>query len=144
MLGRSSMVLTPLGLALLVVEGTDVIFAVDSIPAIFGITADPFIVFTSNIFAILGLRALYFALAGVIRKFHHLQTALALILLYIAIKMLASGLIHGVPWLQEAIPYITLAVVILGIGGGIVASMLFPPHEEEGEQAEPGAPTASV
>lgn len=137
MADKSALVLTPLGLVLLVVEGTDVIFAVDSIPAIFGITADPFLVFTSNIFAILGLRALYFALAGVIRKFHHLQTALALILGYISIKMLASGLIHKVEWLHEAMPYVTLAVVILGIAGGIVASLIFPGGEPEPEQTEP-------
>ncbi len=83
---------TPLFLVLLVVETTDVLFAVDSVPAIFGITTDPFIVFTSNIFAILGLRALYFLLAGVMDLFHYLKYGLALILAFIGCKMVADYL----------------------------------------------------
>ena len=83
-----TLMLTPLGLALVMVETTDVIFAVDSIPAIFAITADPFLVFTSNVFAILGLRSLYFALAGMMNKFRYLKVSLALVLLLVGVKML--------------------------------------------------------
>lgn len=79
---------TPLFLALLMVEFTDILFAVDSIPAIFAITADPFIVFTSNIFAILGLRALFFAIAGLVQLFHYLSYGLAAILVFVGLKML--------------------------------------------------------
>ena len=83
---------TPLFVVLLVVETTDVIFAVDSIPAILAITKDPFIVYTSNVFAILGLRALYFALAGVMELFHHLHYGLSAILVFVGIKMLLADL----------------------------------------------------
>jgi tellurite resistance protein TerC len=79
---------TPLLLVLLLVETTDVLFAVDSIPAIFAVTLDPFIVFTSNVFAILGLRALYFVLAGAIRKFRYLRPGLSLVLMFVGVKML--------------------------------------------------------
>jgi tellurite resistance protein TerC len=83
---------TPLFIALLVVETTDVVFAVDSIPAVLAITQDPFIVYTSNVFAILGLRALYFALAGVMRFFHHLHYGLSAILVFVDFKMLIADL----------------------------------------------------
>ena len=81
---------TPLLLVLLLVETTDVLFAVDSIPAVFSVTLDPFIVYTSNIFAILGLRALYFVLAGAIRKFRYLRSGLSLVLIFVGVKMLAA------------------------------------------------------
>lgn len=137
---KAGYVLTPLGLALIIVEATDVLFAVDSIPAIFGITGDRFLIFTSNIFAILGLRAMYFALAGIIRKFRFLQPALALILGFIGVKMLLSGWLHEMERLASWLPYITLAVIVLSLAGGVVASMLFPPATEaEEESAEPGA-----
>lgn len=90
--------MTPLMLALIMVEVTDLIFAVDSIPAIFAITADPFIVFTSNIFAILGLRALYFALAALIQKFRFLKPALVIILLFVGVKLL---LLSAPPYLYH-------------------------------------------
>jgi len=83
--------LTPLALALVMVETTDVIFAVDSIPAIFAITADPFLVFTSNVFAILGLRSLYFVLAGALHTFRYLKHALAVVLVTVGVKMLAHS-----------------------------------------------------
>ena len=127
---KSAYYLTPLGLALLVVEATDLLFAVDSIPAILGITADRYIVFTSNIFAVLGLRAMYFALAGVINKFRYLQTALALILGFIGVKMLLSDLIKKADWLHDAMPYITLGVIALALAGGIAASLLLPAKGE--------------
>ena len=86
--------LTPLALVLVVIEATDVLFALDSIPAIFGITHDPFIVYTSNICAILGLRSLYFLLAGVVHKFVYLKSALAIILSFIGAKMLLADVYH--------------------------------------------------
>ena len=87
---------TPLFIVLLVVESTDVVFAVDSIPAIFAVTTDPFLVYTSNVFAILGLRSLYFLLAGALDKFHYLKPALAVILGFVGVKMLVSG-IYKIP-----------------------------------------------
>ena len=85
-----TVLLTPLALALIMVETTDLIFAVDSIPAIFAITGDPFLVFTSNVFAILGLRSLYFALAGMMNSFRYLKVSLAAILLVVGVKMLVA------------------------------------------------------
>lgn len=99
---------TPLLVIVLVIETTDVIFAVDSIPAIFAVTLDPFIVYTSNIFAILGLRALYFALAGMMERFHHLHYGLSFILVFVGIKMLIANFYH----------------IPIGIALGIVASAL--------------------
>lgn len=110
---------TPLFVVLLVVESTDVIFAIDSIPAIFGITQDPFIVFTSNMFAIMGLRALYFLLAGALHLFHHLKVGVALVLVVVGVKMCGSGFYH-VP--IEA----SLGVVALLLGGSVITSLLFP------------------
>ena len=110
---------TPLLLVLAVVETTDVVFAVDSIPAIFGITTDPFIVYTSNVFAILGLRSLFFVLAGAMSRFHLLKLALGLVLAFVGIKMLVADLVE-VPILAS------LGVVAALFGGAIVLSLLFP------------------
>jgi tellurite resistance protein TerC len=88
------LMVTPLFLALLLVESSDIMFAVDSIPAIFAVTRDPFIVFTSNIFAILGLRSLYFVLAGYMAKFRYLKNALVFVLAYVGIKMILSNHYH--------------------------------------------------
>jgi tellurite resistance protein TerC len=88
---------TPLFLVLLMVETTDLIFAVDSIPAIFAVTQDPFLVYTSNVFAILGLRSLYFVLAGVINKFHYLKLGLAVVLTFVGIKMLLIDTAYKIP-----------------------------------------------
>jgi tellurite resistance protein TerC len=110
---------TPLLAVLVLVESTDVVFALDSIPAIFGITRDPFIVYTSNIFAILGLRALYMLLARIMDKFHYLKYGLGAVLLFIGVKMLIAGMVH--------IPVVmSLAVVALLLGGSIVISFLHP------------------
>ena len=110
---------TPLFLVLLVVEITDVTLAVDSIPAVFGITRDPFIVYTSNVFAILGLRALYFLLAGVLDRLRYLTVGLSCVLLFIGAKMIAE------PWIH--IPeHISLLVVIAILLLALVASLLFP------------------
>jgi tellurite resistance protein TerC len=111
---------TPLLLVVVVVEATDVVFAVDSIPAIFAITTDPFIVYTSNIFAILGLRALYFLLAGVMDRFHYLRFALALVLGFVGVKMLIAE-IYKIPIAAS------LAVVATLLAGSVVASLLRPP-----------------
>lgn len=98
---------TPLVLVLVVVESTDLVFAVDSIPAIFAVTSDPFLVYTSNVFAILGLRSLYFLLAGALDKFYYLKTALAFILSFVGVKMLISE------WIK--IPIALSLAVILGL-----------------------------
>lgn len=121
--------LTPLTLALIMVETTDLIFAVDSIPAIFAITADPFLVFTSNVFAILGLRSLYFALAGMINKFKYLKPALALVLLVVGIKMLTAKYLKEA--LGEYFNFYLLGVVLLILAAGVIASLLTKASEEE-------------
>ncbi len=108
---------TPLFLALILIELTDLIFAVDSIPAIFAITTDPFIVFTSNIFAILGLRALYFLLADVVERFHYLKYGLALVLTFIGCKMLV------LPWFHMPVQ-LSLLIVLTLIAGSIIISLL--------------------
>jgi tellurite resistance protein TerC len=125
--------MTPLFLALIMVEITDLVFAVDSIPAIFAITPDPFIVFTSNIFAILGLRALYFCLAALIAKFRFLKPALILILVFVGIKLL---LLSVPPYLdviglakQKPIkidPFVSLAVVVTMLTAATILSILYP------------------
>lgn len=121
--------LTPLALALVVVETSDVVFAVDSIPAIFAITGDPFLVFTSNVFAILGLRSLYFALAGMIDKFRFLKPALAVVLLVVGFKMLLADWIKVV--LGEHFNLMLLGAILLILTLGVVASLLFPPRNSE-------------
>jgi tellurite resistance protein TerC len=103
---------TPLMLVLLVVESTDIVFAIDSIPAIFAITRDPFIVFTSNVCAILGLRALYFLLEGMIRLFRYLDEGLAVILVFIGIKMLASEFYKIPTWVALGFVAAVLAITI--------------------------------
>jgi tellurite resistance protein TerC len=108
---------TPLFLALVMIEFADLVFAVDSVPAIFAITTDPFIVYTSNIFAILGLRALYFALAAMIHRFKYLKYALALVLVFIGTKILLVGFIGKFP------PVISLGVTFGLIAGGVLVSM---------------------
>jgi len=115
----STLVATPLFIVLLFVEVTDVIFAVDSIPAVFAITLDPFIVYTSNIFAILGLRALFFVLAGMMEKFHLLQYGLSAILVFVGVKMLISG-IYPIP------TGTSLGVLGILLTISVVASLIWP------------------
>lgn len=107
---------TPLFVALMVIETTDIMFAFDSIPAIFAITTDPFIVYTSNIFAILGLRALYFVLASVMDKFKYLKPALVFILFFVGVKMILGPHVHLPEWLS-------LAVVVVALAAGILVSI---------------------
>jgi tellurite resistance protein TerC len=110
---------TPLALVLLVIETTDVLFATDSIPAILAVTRDPFVVYTSNVFAILGLRSLYFALAGMMELFHYLHYGLSVILIFIGLKMVSSTYVE--------IPIgVALGVVATVLIIAIVASLLFP------------------
>ncbi len=104
---------TPLFLVLVLVEVTDLIFAVDSIPAVFAVTNDPFIVFTSNVFAILGLRSLYFVLADFVQRFHYLKPALAIVLGFVGVKMLLMGWVKIPIWLSLAVICGTLAGAVL-------------------------------
>jgi tellurite resistance protein TerC len=121
---------TPLLVVLVVVETTDLVFAVDSIPAIFAITTDPFLVFTSNVFAILGLRAMYFLLAGVIHRFRFLQLGLAAVLVFVGAKMLAADVF--------AIPVaVSLGVVGAILATSVVASLMFP-LRQPAERVRPG------
>lgn len=121
---------TPLFIALLFLEATDIIFAVDSVPAIFGVTKEPLIVFTSNIFAILGLRSMFFMLAGVIDKFYLLKYGLAVVLVFVGLKMVFLN-----PYFDGHFPITWSLGIILGvIGTSIVASLLFPQKEEAEEE----------
>lgn len=114
--GRTALHVTPLFLALVMIELADVVFAVDSVPAIFAITTDPYIVYTSNIFAILGLRALYFALAAVIHRFAYLKQALAVLLIFIGGKVIAAPLL-GLDKIPPAVSLsVTAAILAAGVG----------------------------
>jgi len=115
---------TPLFLVLLIVESTDLIFAVDSIPAIFAVTQDPFIVYTSNVFAILGLRSMYFLLAGVVEKFRFLRFGLAIVLTFIGVKMLLGAVSVHIP-IQASLVFVALVLV-----GSVVASILVPAPDD--------------
>ncbi len=116
---------TPLFVVLIIVEVTDLIFAVDSIPAVLAISHDPFIVFSSNVFAILGLRALYFALAGVTKYFYYIKYALAAILVFVGIKMSISGFYKFPTVLSLLLILVVLVVAVL-------ASIFFPPSKQQG------------
>ena len=107
---------TPLFVALVAIEVTDLVFALDSIPAVFGVTRDMFVVFTSNAFAVLGLRALYFLLAGSVDRFAYLKQGIAVLLVFIGVKMLISPLVHLPVW-------VSLAVILVVAGGAVAASL---------------------
>lgn len=116
---------TPLFLVLVVIEVTDLLFAVDSVPAVLAVSRDVYVVYTSNIMAILGLRALYFVLSGMMNRFHHLGTGLALILIFIGVKM---AIVNFLP-----IPsLISLGVIVCVLAGSIVLSLLRPPDGDAG------------
>ncbi len=110
---------TPLFVVLVLLETTDLVFAVDSIPAIFGVTRDPFLIYTSNVFAILGLRSVFFLLAGVMDRFHLLRYGLAVVLAFVGAKMLVAG-VWEVPTLAS------LAVIVVVLGAAVGASIAFP------------------
>jgi tellurite resistance protein TerC len=119
---------TPLLLVLVMVESTDLVFAVDSIPAIFAVTRDPFIVYTSNVFAILGLRSLYFLLANALDKFYYLKPALAVILSFVGVKMLITDIYH--------IPIaLSLGIIVMLLTVGIIASIIRARREERQQVA---------
>ena len=121
---RNGLILaTPLALVLVVIETTDIIFAVDSIPAILAITTDPFIVYSSNLFAIMGLRALFFALAGVIKRFHYIHYGLAAILAFVGVKMLASELYK----LPSVAALVVIAVIL---AFAMIASAVWPQNKK--------------
>ena len=132
-----TLLLTPLALALVVIETTDVVFAVDSIPAIFAITADPFLVFTSNVFAILGLRSLFFALAGMMDKFRYLNVSLAVVLAVVGVKMLTAQWLKAA--LGEHFNLYLLTTVFLILAAGVVVSLIADhrqkPRSAAGSQA---------
>jgi tellurite resistance protein TerC len=111
-------------IVLIFIETTDLIFAIDSVPAVLAITKDPFIAYTSNIFAILGLRSMYFALSGFLKVFHHLHFGLAVILIFIGFKMLTESFLH-VP------VYVTLGVILLTLTTTAITSSLWPPKSSE-------------
>jgi tellurite resistance protein TerC len=122
---------TPLLLALVMVEVTDLVFAVDSIPAIFAVTKDPFLVYTSNVMAILGLRSMYFLLAGVVHRFVYLKTGLAAVLVFVGAKMMLADVVK--------VPVIaSLAVIATLIGGSIALSLLRPPAENPRDRDDSG------
>jgi tellurite resistance protein TerC len=129
-------VATPLFVVLVLVETTDVVFAVDSIPAVFGVTRDPFVVYTSNVFAILGLRSMYFLLAAVIHRFWLLKPGLALVLMFVGAKMLASGYVHMPTW-------ISLVVIVTVLGAAVGLSLLFPKVEPDTDDETVPATAAS-
>jgi tellurite resistance protein TerC len=114
---------TPLLAVLIVVETTDIIFAVDSIPAIFGVTDEPFLVFTSNAFAIMGLRALYFLLANMMARFSYLQLGLSAILVFIGVKMLGEALPKDFPLHFEVPIYVSLGFIVLTLATAVIASL---------------------
>jgi len=133
--------LTPLVIALVAVESADIVFAVDSVPAVLAVTSDPFVAFTSNVAAILGLRALYFALAGSLQRFQYLSWGLAFVLGFVGFKMLLSKVIHVPIW-------VSLAVIVAAVGGAILVSLWMtrggaqaaeaePPEAEPAPEAEP-------
>ncbi|WMJ74444.1 TerC family protein [Cytophagaceae bacterium ABcell3] len=115
---------TPLFIVVLVVETTDIVFAIDSIPAILGVTSDPFIVYTSNVFALLGLRSLFFALSGIMKLFHYLNYGLALILSFIGLKLMTE---HFYPIDMTVALFIVAGILF----GSVVLSILFPKEEEK-------------
>jgi tellurite resistance protein TerC len=123
---------TPLFVVLVLVEWTDLVFAVDSIPAVLAVTSDPFIVFTSNVMAILGLRALYFALARIMQRFHLLHYGLAAILVFIGAKMLAADF-YKVPTV------VALGVIASILVVSVIVSLLRPPPREATKKRSAGA-----
>jgi len=122
--GRMQLLATPLFVVLVLIETTDLVFAVDSIPAVFAITTDPFLVYTSNIFAILGLRSLYFLLAGVVHRFHFLKLGLSAVLVLVGVKMLIADVV-------EVPIALSLGVIALVIGASVVASLVWPKERDE-------------
>lgn len=126
---------------LVMVEITDILFAVDSIPAVFSISQDIFIIFTSNIFAIMGLRALFFVVEGILKKFHHMSKGVSLVLVFIGLKMLLTAPAyfgekfgyHGLPEIHIS-SLVSLGVIVLLLVGSLVASIIFPQKDDDGHE----------
>jgi tellurite resistance protein TerC len=133
--GKLKTYVTPLLLALIMIEFADLVFAVDSIPAIFAITTDPFIVYTSNIFAILGLRALYFALAALIHRFAYLKYALSVVLIFIGSKIFVADMLG----LAKIPPLISLGVTLAILASGIIGSLWATRNDEKALPEKPAA-----
>ena len=133
-----TLMLTPLALCLVIIEVTDVIFAVDSIPAIFAITADWFLVFTSNVFAILGLRSLYFVLSGMIDAFRYLKLSLALVLILVGAKMLAADWLRKIA--GEYFNFFLLATIVTILSAGVISSMVHDRIDLRNGKAKPPGP----
>ncbi len=131
--GRSVRAITPLFLVLLVVESTDVVFAVDSIPAVLAITKDPFLVFTSNVFAILGLRSLYFALSALMGKFKYLKVSLAFVLAFVGGKMIIHTWVH-------ISTEVSLGVIVVALATGIGASLIADKRKTRESKGSPSPP----
>lgn len=136
--GKLKTYVTPLLLALIMIEFADLVFAVNSIPAIFAITTDPFIVYTSNIFAILGLRALYFALAALIHRFAYLKYALSVVLIFIGSKIFIADMLG----LAKIPPLISLGVTLAILASGIIGSLWATRDLDKAEKALPEKPVA--
>lgn len=130
------LLVTPLLLTLVIVETTDLIFALDSIPAIFAVTQDPFIVYTSNVFAILGLRSLYFVFAGAMSQFHYLKFGLAVILVYVGVKMLVSDLFHVSEWIS--LLFIAVVLTLTVLASLLRTRRLNHAHQKEEEREKVG------
>ena len=128
------LMITPLFLALILVETTDVVFAVDSIPAVFAITGDPFLVYTSNVFAIMGLRSLYFALAGMLDRFRYLKVSLAIVLAIVGLKMLLHNQLKEA--LGSAFNLYLLVVIVVVLAAGVIGSLFSDPVVMPGPDAE--------
>jgi tellurite resistance protein TerC len=136
---------TPLLLVLCIVETTDIVFAVDSIPAIFGVTKNPFIIYTSNVFAIMGLRSMYFALAGLMAQFHYLKYGLSIILTYVGAKMVLEHFLehHYPAYFYKLPPQWSLLIIVSILGSCVLASRMYPPKETHGGHPEtPATPAA--
>ena len=132
--GGARLAATPLFLVLLLVETTDLIFAVDSIPAVFAVTQDPFLVYTSNVFAILGLRALYFLLADVIDRFHYLKAGLSVVLVFVGVKMLLAD-VYKVP------VGVSLGVIVAVLAAAVVISLVWPRPAGQPADQPPSIPS---
>jgi tellurite resistance protein TerC len=120
---------TPLFVVLLIIEFTDLIFAVDSVPAVFSITQDPYVVFFSNIFAIMGLRSMFFFLTNIMHLFHYLKTGLAVLLIFIGVKMIAHHWLEPLGFRTEYSLYIIISILAVSV----IASLMFPQKKESHE-----------
>ena len=129
---KGKIMVTPLFVVLLIVEFTDLIFAVDSVPAVFAVTKDPYVVFFSNIFAILGLRSMFFFLANILPLFHYLKTGLAFLLIFIGAKMLAHDFLHHIGFTTAH----SLYVIVFILGSSIILSLVFPKTKELDDEQE--------